>query len=176
MNKIKYFWNYLFYFAWRLHCKIGFILIERPLMYLLESILKFMPMSKHNAATRYRSRREVLDDMETGFNIRFVFKYFLTLTWAIVVSVFSYIIVYLGITINNPHSLTVHFIVTILISHLINIKLLGWYNNGYITYFKDFKKRTNNTLGYFSIILFYFLTFSFCLFTLYFHTEFDFLR
>lgn len=175
MNKIKYFWNYLFYFAWRLHCKIGFMLIERPLMYGLESILKFIPIIKHSAAARYRSRRKVLDDMESGFNIRFVFKFFLTLTWVIIVSLFSYLIVYLEIAINNSLFLTIHFIVTIAISHLINIKLLGWYNNGYLAYFKKFKKSANNRFGYFSIITFYFFAFSFCLFTLYFHTKFDFL-
>ncbi|WP_267963689.1 hypothetical protein, partial [Testudinibacter sp. TR-2022] len=113
MNKIKYFWNYLFYFAWKLHCKVGFMLIERPLMYILESILKFIPIIKHSAAARYRSRRNVLDDMEIGFNIVFVFKFFLTFTWIIVVSLFSYLIVYLGIAIDTPLFLTTHFIITI---------------------------------------------------------------
>ncbi|WP_139615008.1 hypothetical protein, partial [Testudinibacter sp. TR-2022] len=150
MNKIKYFWNYLFYFAWKLHCKVGFMLIERPLMYILESILKFIPIIKHSAAARYRSRRNVLDDMEIGFNIVFVFKFFLTFTWIIVVSLFSYLIVYLGIAIDTPLFLTTHFIITIAISHLLNIKLLAWYNKGYIAYFKEFKKSANNKLGYFS--------------------------
>ncbi len=45
---MKKFWNYIFYFTWKLHCVIGINTIERP----LKRILNLVPFFANNLKKR----------------------------------------------------------------------------------------------------------------------------
>ncbi|SMB89391.1 hypothetical protein SAMN05660772_02877 [Pasteurella testudinis DSM 23072] len=167
INKIKWFWNYIFYFTWKTHCTLGFIILERPLNYIVFSVLEMiMPSLKNDRELRYTSRRMVLDDMETGINIRIVSRYFFLIIAMVVASFLSYLVFFLGWSIDDSYSTTVLFTVTILITFFIRVFFIEWYSSGYLAYFQYFERNSNKYKGCFFILVFYFFCFLFCAMTI----------
>lgn len=80
-NKMKKFWNYIFYFTWRILCLINLYLIESPFFY----ILSMIPFFRKNIKQGYVIHRNVLDGEKLGVNIGFAF-YCMLLTLSVIIS------------------------------------------------------------------------------------------
>ena len=160
---MKKLWNYIFYFTWMLHSIIGIKLVEKPLRY----ILNFIPFFARNLKKGEQDYRNIMDNLEYGFNIGFAYNCMLTTT-AVILSIIEISIFFsfntslsqissnlFNIKLNDDVNAIAFFSSVIVISFLLNEFFLGWFRDGYIKYFKEFEKIKDDRKGYFTALIFH---------------------
>lgn len=160
---MKKFWNYIFYFTWKLHCVIGINTIERP----LKRILNLVPFFANNLKKGEENYRNTLDNPKYGFNIGFAFYDMLTTSIIMSSCFLALITILFNINIDNSHKLWMFASIAFLLSYIPNEIILGWHKKTYLKYFKEFDKEENKTQGYIITLCFHLSVISLGIFMVY---------
>lgn len=154
---MKRFWNYLFYFTWKLHNIFWHNYVKKPLNYLFG-------LSKFGDGYNKKGERAISnlsEDISYNLTIRFSFECMRITSVMLFLSVEIFIFFSLdtnlseilnflfGITISHKFNTMAFFISSMVIfPYIFNEILLGFYKEHYIQYFKEFEKDKKNKVGY----------------------------
>lgn len=160
---MKKFWNYIFYFTWKLYKAIAKNIFEKLLDYLF-GLSAFW--DKHNKNGK-RAYENIINNPEIGFNVGFAYRSMLVTTIIFFATIELYIFYSLdtglkqiflflfGIDLNGDIN-TISFFVSILVfSWLWNEFFLGWHKDKYLKYFKEFELAKQSYMDYLITISFH---------------------
>lgn len=160
MKKIEYFWNYLFFSTWLLNIRLGEILIERPLIF----IVNLSPFLRKRWEKGKNSFEKFKKDLDIGESILFSKYYMLSAATGFYGSLCVHTERYFDFA--NKSELLYYFFASVLLSWITNYLLLD-YKSKYKRYFKLFAKSGNNKMFYVWGILFYLGVLIFFIFTIF---------
>lgn len=154
------FWNYLYYFSWRLQESIGRFLIERPLAY----IFGLIPFFRKNWEKGKKDYERFVYDRKLSLNMVYAFCYMLITTIIIYASIALPLVVALDQDVDM--NLKYYLLGVLLLAYLTNYYFL-WRNDRYMRYFKEFDNRFFSRIHYFYVILFHVAAIAVCILSIY---------
>lgn len=142
-------WNYIFYSTWKLLNKLGEVLFQKPIYFIL---LNIFPRLRKNEKRGLKSYKRVMNDRDLSFNIAFSFGYMFFTTMIIYTVIFLYVCHFFQI--EAGENLYYYFIAVVVLSYLTN-EILSWRNDKYLKYFAKFDSINKKSLIYLPAVLFH---------------------
>jgi hypothetical protein len=161
-------WNYFLYSTWKLLNKLGDVLFQKPIYFIL---LNIFPRLRKNEKRGLKSYKQVMNDSDLSFNIAFSFGYMFFTTMIIYFLLFVYVYHLFHIAISDK--LYPNFIAIVVLSYLTN-EILSWRNDKYLKYFDEFDKISKKPMIYLSAILFHLGVITIAILTIHLTIGFDF--
>lgn len=161
------FWNYIYYCTYRILVKTGWLLIYKPLMFI---ILKFFRVSKERKKRMDREFIKFADGKELGLNMSYAFSFMFLTTVTLFATICLYFTVLIDYKIKDD---MIYFLVGVMsLSYLTNYTFL-WRNEIYLEYFKEFEKRGFPKFHYLYVILFHLAIITLFIFSIYWFVGFN---
>ncbi|WP_373820168.1 hypothetical protein [Glaesserella sp.] len=129
---MKVLWNYMFFCTWKILSKIA-----------IENLVFFIPYYRNNRSKIEKISHDLIHGEKVGINILYTYRLFLLTTSVFYGTLTFFFFYFFRIEFSGKSTVFILVVVISILSYITNEYLLSWNKNGYIEYFKIFKRKIN---------------------------------